>query len=98
MHEKNTEMERLVSLVQELGVPQLSYHILRVCLAVPRLIHTARTTPHELLDDLIDDLDTTLRRLFSSSICDLTDRGRQQGFLFHGLPLHPSCGVRCQSP
>jgi hypothetical protein len=81
MHEKNAEMERLAALVQELGVPQLSYHILRVCLAVPRLIHTARATPPELLDDFIDEFDTTLRRLFSSSICDLTDRGMQQVFL-----------------
>jgi hypothetical protein len=60
-------MERLVALVQELGVPQLLYHILRVCLAVTRLIHT-RTTPPELLDDLIDDFDTTLRRQFLNSI------------------------------
>jgi hypothetical protein len=68
MHDKNAEMERLVALVQELGVPQLLYHILRVCLAVTRLIHTARTTPLELLDDLIDDFDTTLRRQFLNSI------------------------------
>jgi hypothetical protein len=81
MDDKNAEMERLAALVQELGVPQLSYHTLRVCLAVPRLIHTARMTPPELLDDPIDDFDTTLRQLFSSSICDLTDRGMQQVFL-----------------
>jgi hypothetical protein len=60
MYEQKTEMERLVALVQELGVSQLSYHILRVCLAVLRLIHIARTTPPELLEDLIDDFDTTL--------------------------------------
>jgi hypothetical protein len=56
IHEKNAEMEPLAALVQELGVPQLSYDVLRVCLAVPRLIHTARTTPPELLEDPIDDL------------------------------------------
>jgi hypothetical protein len=80
MHEKNSEMERLAAFVQELGVPQVSYDILRAHLAVPRLIHTARTTPPELLE-VIDDFDTTLRRLFCSSSCDLTDRGMQQVFL-----------------
>jgi hypothetical protein len=98
MHEKNAKMERLAALVQERGVPQLSYHILRVCLAVPRLIHTARTTPPELLDDLIDEFDTTLRRLFSSSICDLTDSGMQQVFLpFAGEDggfMHLRCTLR----
>jgi hypothetical protein len=48
---------------------------------VLRLIHTARTTPPELLEDFIDDFDATLRRLFSSSICNLTDRGMQRVFL-----------------
>jgi hypothetical protein len=80
IHEKNAEMERLAALVQELDMPQLSYHILRVCLAVPRLIHTARSTPPELLKDPVDDL-IPLCGVFSSSIYDLTDRGMQQVFL-----------------
>jgi hypothetical protein len=62
-------------------VPQLSYRILLVCLDLPRLVDAAGTKPPELLDDLIDDIDTTLRRLISSPICDLTDRSLQQVFL-----------------
>jgi hypothetical protein len=61
-------------------VPQLSYHILLVCLDLPSLVHAAGTKPPELLDDLIDDIDTTLRRLISSSICDLTDRSHRCSF------------------
>jgi hypothetical protein len=37
-------------------VPQLSYHILHVCLDVPHLVHAAGMTPSELLDDIIDDI------------------------------------------
>jgi hypothetical protein len=94
-HEKNAGMERLGALVQELGAPQLAYHILRACLAVPRLINAARMTPPELLDDLIDDFDTTLRRLFSSSICDLTDRCTQQAFLPFAVEGGGLMDLRC---
>jgi hypothetical protein len=93
MHEKNDEMERLAALVQELGAPQLSYRILRVCLDVPRLIHTARTTPPELLEDLIDDFDTTLRRLFACNrySCHFLSRAAVSW-----TSANPSCGVHCQ--
>jgi hypothetical protein len=95
MHEKNAGMERLGALVQELGVPQLSYHILRVCMAVQRLIHTARATPPELLDDLIGDFDTTLRRLFSCSICDHTECRTQQVFLPFAVEGGGFMDLRC---
>jgi hypothetical protein len=60
MNGRNAEMERLAALVQELAVPQLSYYIMRVCLAVKYLVHTARTTAPELLDALVGDFDVCL--------------------------------------
>jgi hypothetical protein len=68
---------------------------MRVCLAVPRLVHTARTTPPELLDALVGDFYNCLRRLVTSSICDLTDRGMQQALMPFAVEGGGFMDLRC---
>jgi hypothetical protein len=68
-------MEWLMALVRGLRIPQLAYHLLRVCLSVPCLVHAARTTPPDVIERFVAEFDAALRCVFAESICSLTDAG-----------------------
>jgi hypothetical protein len=82
-----------MALVRSLRIPQLVSHLLRVCHFVPCLVHSARTTPPDIIKPLVLEFDLSLRPAFTESISRLTDAGwsklqlpfREQGGAFADL-------------